>query len=906
MTLTLIALLGVVASSALALWIMQVERSRQAGELSERMEQVVGSVNSRFAKYETLLHAGRALFAGSEYVSRFEWALFTREVLSGQNLPGLLGLAWAPYVDDPVGLGLLSDQRMAEGLSSIEVRPPGERPFYCPIVYNEPIENNADSIGRDICEVAPLHDALRETREQGTALLSSPVRYQTGQGAELSGYAMLIWIEDRGSNHTGWISASIEIEDLFGETAQAPSGQILRVEDTTDAASLVYGPSDEASGRVLQRPLSVSRVFESSGRSWRLTLGEPSEISIAALMALFGGLLSTGLLVAYLLALFQTRSRAEGLAERMTERLRESEGLLASITNNIFEGIYRGNVQDGLLYANDSLARMFGYEDPEQMIEHAGPILYARTEQRDDLLELMLKDGYYRDVEVEFIRADGSKFVGVNNAVATFDEDGEMLYFDGAISDITARKEAERQVHRLAHYDILTGLPNRAMLDRRLRQAIAHAESTGQSMALLFMDLDHFKTINDSLGHSLGDELLIKVAKRLGGSLRSDDSVSRLGGDEFLILLSDVGANGAASGAARILALFSDPFDLEGHELRVTPSIGISMFPDDATEAESLIRNADAAMYAAKEKGRANYQFFTPDMNLEARERLTLESDLRQALRAGQLSLHYQPVVQLSNRKIVGAEALLRWNHPELGDISPVRFIPIAEQSGLIVEIGDWVIREACRQLAAWMRDSIDPLPIAVNVSALQFWRGGLVDQVRAALDANALDAEWLELELTESVIMRDAETASHVIKQLNGLGVGLSIDDFGTGYSSLSYLKRFSISKLKIDQSFVQDLGHDPDDAAIVSAVVSMAEDLGLTVVGEGVETEDQRRMLLARGCHLAQGFLFDRPMPAEEFRERLRGNRTAAARAAGVSGDKTHERTETRDKENRAEPDE
>ena len=521
---------------------------------------------------------------------------------------------------------------------------------------------------------------------------------------------------------------------------------------------------------------------------------------------------------------------------------------------------------------------MFNYDTPAEMIEHAGPILYARSEQRDELLEMLKRDGYYRDVEVEFVRSDGTRFIGVNNAVATRDDEGNIQYFDGAIYDITARKRAEEQVHRLAHYDSLTGLPNRAMLDRRLRQAITHARTSNQSLAMLFMDLDHFKTINDSLGHSLGDQLLVQVAKRLGAGLRSDDSVSRLGGDEFLILLSDVKSEGAARGAHRILGLFAEPFDLEGHELRVTPSIGISMFPNDAIDAETLIRNADAAMYAAKEKGRANYQFFTPEMNDRARERLTLESDLRQALKTGQLSMHYQPVVRLADRRIVGAEALLRWNHPEHGNIPPSRFIPIAEQSGLIIEIGDWAIAEACRQLAVWMKEGFEPLPVAVNVSALQFWRGGLVDQVRSALDANALDAEWLELELTESVIMRDADTASRVISQLNGLGVGLSIDDFGTGYSSLSYLKKFSISKLKIDQSFVQDLGHDPDDAAIVSAVVSMAEDLGLQVVAEGVETEDQCTMLIARSCELAQGFLFDRPMPPEAFTARLRAVATEA----------------------------
>ena len=885
--LVVIGILGLAATAWATVWVFDTEHQRQQGQLSERIEQVSGAVRGHYAKYETLLHAGRALFAGSDFVTEGDWSQFTAEVLAGQQMPGLVGLSWVPYVGDPSGLELLSRQKVEEGQGPLVVRPPGERSYYCPIVYNEPQPRNAASIGRDVCTVEALHDALRLTREEPSVFLSEPLRLVQPDDTWQPGFVMLIWVEDWSANHTGWIGASIRTTELFGSpdpTRRDGGFQVLDVTGDRLNPEPVYGRLPARDGGLFNRTIRVERTLTAGGRTFQLTLAEPEAHSWAAAIVLVAGLLSTSLLVAYLLALFRAREQARALAAKTSGKLEESERLLASITDNIFEGIYRGTPDDGLVYANESLARMFGYDDPKLMLETAGPILYAEPDQRDELLERLQRDGFYRDVEVEFVRADGSRFIGVNNAVAHFDSDWNVEYFDGAIYDITERKEAEAQVHRLAHYDALTGLPNRAMLDRRLQQAIRHARAAGQSMALLFMDLDHFKTINDSLGHSLGDTLLVQVAKRLGGGLRSDDSVSRLGGDEFLVVLADVDAEGAARGAQRILDLFAEPFDLEGHELRVSPSIGISMFPDDATSAETLIRNADAAMYAAKERGRANYQFFTPEMNVRARERLTLESDLRQALRSGQLALHYQPVVRIADRRIVGAEALLRWSHPELGDIPPDRFIPVAEQSGLIVEIGDWAINEACRQLDAWMRDGLPALPVAVNVSAMQFWRGGLVDQVRNALDAHSLDAELLELELTESVIMRDAEIASRVISQLNGLGVRLSIDDFGTGYSSLSYLKKFSISKLKIDQSFVQDLGHDPDDAAIVSAIVSMAEDLGLEVVAEGVETDDQRRLLQARGCELAQGFLFDRPMPADDIRDRLR--KAAASADAGSDG--------------------
>jgi diguanylate cyclase (GGDEF)-like protein/PAS domain S-box-containing protein len=875
-TVVVITLIALVLTVLVAVWVFHAERQHERSALSERLEQVTGTLGSHYAKYETLLHAARALFAGADYVSEDDWAIFTENVMSGQQLAGLVGLSWIPYIDDPLGLELLSIDKRRNGRAPVVVKPPGERAFYCPIVYNEPQPFNAPSIGRDVCTVDALRDALRLAREQPGVFLSEPLRLIGRDDEERPGLVLVIWVQDQDANHTGWIGASIHSDEVFGPARPGALQGRFAVDDIGNgeqrAERVFESIGDRAEPGFLTPILTVERRLDAGGRVFRISLTDQSGHLLAALLILVSGLLGTAALTVYLLTVIRTRQRAEELAEQTSGKLEASERLLASITDNIFEGIYRGEPEAGLIYANEPLARMFGYASPEDMLGAQGPIHYARPDQRDELLERLEQDGFYRDVEVEFIRRDGSRFIGVNNAVAHFDADWNVEYFDGAIYDVTARKEAEQQVHHLAHYDVLTGLPNRAMLDRRLRQSIQQAKASGQSMAVLFMDLDHFKTINDSLGHSLGDQLLVQVAKRLGTDLRADDSVSRLGGDEFLMLLTGVDADTAARGAQRILDLFTEPFDLEGHELRISPSVGIAMYPDDASSAEMLIRNADAAMYAAKERGRANFQFFTPEMNERAHERLTLESDLRQAMRDHQLALHYQPIVQIADGRMVGAEALLRWTHPELGDVSPERFIPIAEQSGLIVEIGDWVIDRVCRQLADWMAAGLPPLPIAVNVSALQFWRGGLVNQVRKSLDSNSLDAELLELELTESVIMRDADTASRVIAQLNGLGVRLSIDDFGTGYSSLSYLKKFSISKLKIDQSFVQDLGTDPDDAAIVSAVVSMAEDLGLDVVAEGVETEDQRRQLQARGCRLAQGFLFDRPMAASDFEDRLR----------------------------------
>lgn len=868
----LIVLIGAAATLWATQWMDRVDRAQQRAGLAEQAEQIAGVILGRFAQYETLLHSGRALFAGSAYVSRAEWGQFSSAVLEHQTFAGLAGLAWIPRLG-AAQIPVLSAQMQADGLGALQLDPPGDRAWYCPIIYNEPFERNRVSLGRDICTVDAISQAVERTRAQVQVELSEPLELVYSDGSREPAYVMLIWVDGTNRQHAGWIAASVMIEALMGVARDPLMGTSLQIFDVTtdDGGTPIYS-TDVAQPSAAARPddgelVQLERRIDTGGRQLRLVLQQSTSASLTPRIILTAGLLITVLLAGYLISLLRTRARAVLLADRMTHAYRDSEQLLSSITNNIFEGIYRGEPAAGLVYANDSLARMFGFATPDEMIQHAGPILYARAEQRDELLTLLEQDGFYRDVEVEFIRADGSHFIGVNNAVALRDDDGVVRYFDGAIYDITERKRAEEQVQRLAHYDVLTGLPNRALLDQRLRQNLTQARRSGESLAVLFMDLDHFKNINDSLGHGHGDRLLVEVARRLGSGLRGSDTVCRQGGDEFLIVLTDTDAAAAAIGAQRVLDLFVPAFQIEGHDLRITPSIGISIFPDDALDVETLIRNADAAMYLAKESGRAHYQFFTPELNARAHERLTLESELRSALGNGQFSLHYQPFVQLEDGAIVGAEALLRWNHPERGLIAPGTFIPVAEQSGLIVEIGDWVIEEACRQLAEWVGQGIDPIFVAVNVSAVQFWRGGIIEHVERVLNANGLRGDQLELELTESVIMHDAETASQIIRNLNTLGIRLAIDDFGTGYSSLGYLKRFAISKLKIDQSFVQDIPDDPDDTAIIAAVLSLAEDLNLGVVAEGVETLEQMNHLKERGCPQAQGFLFSPAVPADEF---------------------------------------
>jgi diguanylate cyclase (GGDEF)-like protein len=432
-------------------------------------------------------------------------------------------------------------------------------------------------------------------------------------------------------------------------------------------------------------------------------------------------------------------------------------------------------------------------------------------------------------------------------------------------------QKSEERLSSLAYHDTLTGLPNRLLFHDRLALAVAQSPRHGKGLAVLFMDVDRFKVINDSLGHSVGDRLIREVAARLRACVREGDTVARLGGDEFTVLLPDVGqAVDAAKVAGKVLDVIRVPFDIDGREIFVTSSMGISLYPDDGRDAETLVKNADAAMYRAKEQGRDRYLLYTPALNATALERLALESSLRKALPNDELLLHYQPIVDVATRRVHGVEALLRWNHPELGLVPPADFIPLAEVTGLILAMGPWVLRTACAQARAWQE--LHPgLRVAVNLSARQFQEPGLVGHVTDALADTGLDPRLLQLEITESSAMQNAQAAIQTLRELKALGVGLSIDDFGTGYSSLSYLRRFPIDTLKIDQSFIRDIGADPDDAAIASAIIALARTLKLSVVAEGVETAEQLAFVARHGCDQTQGYLFSRPLSAQRCADLL-----------------------------------
>ncbi len=572
---------------------------------------------------------------------------------------------------------------------------------------------------------------------------------------------------------------------------------------------------------------------------------------------------------------------------RTHEALRESEERYRLLFQRNMAGIFRTTPEGRVLECNPAAAHLFGCDSPEEFTSLSMMNFYDSLSDRDELMRKLHSNKSLTNYEMRFRRKNGEYAWAMLNMSLIDGNAGAESYVEGTFVDITERKVAEERVQSLAYYDALTGLPNRTLLRDRLSQALAMASRQKHKVALLFLDLDRFKIINDSLGHSVGDVLLQQVAERLKKCARAQDTIARLGGDEFLIVLTNQkDTPDVAVAAERFMDAMTAGFDVQGHSLSVSCSLGISIFPEHGSDSEALIKNADAAMYSAKDRGRNNIQFFTADMNVQAVERLTLENGLRLALDRKEFFLVYQPQMEISTGKIIGLEALLRWKHPELGLVPPDEFIRIAENSGLIMPIGEWVLRTACTQAQKWQQEGLPPVVVAVNVSAVQFRQECFPTTIRRVLEETGLPPQYLELELTESLLLSNADVMFSVFKQLTAMGLSLAIDDFGTGYSSLSYLKHYPVSRLKIDRSFIRDVAANPDDAAIATAIISMAKSLNLKVIAEGVENEADMSFLREHHCDEIQGYYFSKPLAAEDAARKLRSNYSEVQARAHASG--------------------
>lgn len=553
--------------------------------------------------------------------------------------------------------------------------------------------------------------------------------------------------------------------------------------------------------------------------------------------------------------------------KRAESRLREAAAVFANTADGVFITDAEGNTRD----VNRAFTEITGFRREEVVDQN--PRLWKSERHDTEFYRTMWRslerDGHWRG-EIWNRRKDGATYPAWLTISQVLDDEGNLSGYVAVFSDISNIKDAEARLDHLAHHDPLTDLPNRILLNDRLSHAITRASRSHQSLAVIFIDLDRFKHVNDSFGHTLGDSLLQKVAGRLSQCVRADDTVARIGGDEFILLLEDVSEEqGASIVADKVLGAFSTPLQINDHEIFVTPSLGIAVYPSNGEDADTLLRNADAAMYQAKQNGGNTFAFYTQALTERAFERVRLEGSLRRALEREEFSLMYQPQVDMISGAMLGAEALLRWEHPEQGMVRPDRFIPFAEETGMIIPIGEWVLRQACLAASAWREAGLEIGRVSVNVAGPQLRRGGLVEAVEAALEGARLPPDCLELEVTEGFIMERAEYSLKALEALRDLGVRLAIDDFGTGYSSLGYLKRLPIDVLKIDQSFVRETPDDASNVGICKAVIALAGNLDLEVIAEGVETPAQRDFLIASGCINAQGYLFSRPLPVDELRE-------------------------------------
>lgn len=910
--------LGVIVPMALAIVLLAVafhqvrnwEALRVQTQFNRDVEHVASVVRKRLEVQVDMILSIERLLMVSDNVSRTEFRDFVTPWL--QRYPGTQNFGWSPHVlhherelfeqsirdtdrRDFRILGRDADGRTFSALAADE---------YLPITYVEPLSSNIGVLGLDPLTLPATATAIDLSRRSGLPVSTAGIRLVQEQSVQRGVVVYLAVFDhqneaDYPQQLKGVISGVFRMDDstAAGRELAEQIGIdlcLIDLDGTPDNRRLSGPPGCENQawiGSSVHRALPISY----SERKWELRLRAGGDYikamrSWAAWSTVAVGLLAVGMLGAFLLITTGNTRRIAALVDRRTtelaaatDRMREQQDALAEAQRIARMGSWETDSDALSLNTSEELHHVLR-RTPEALTTLNDLIASVRAADRDRLGQAIGHISQAPGRTTVDCNLDESPPCIVQFQIESEWQSGGLHRLRGTAQDVTAEREAEAHIQYLAHFDALTGLPNRNAWMNQAQAALLMAHRHNDTLGVLFLDLDNFKTVNDSLGHPVGDRLLAAVSRRLSTCLREDDILARLGGDEFVALLPRLPRpDDAAQVARKLLGVLAEPVHIDGHDLSPSVSIGIALYPADGKDVDTLLKHADTAMYGAKAAGRNNYQFFIPEMNARAFERLMLENALRRGIERNELILHYQAQVDAASGRLVGCEALVRWKHPDLGLVPPIQFIPVAEDSGLIVPLGEWVLREACRQQVCWRQGRLGNVHVAVNISALQFRRTDFVDLVSRVLAETGADPRFIELEITESALMQPTDELTGHLTRLRELGLTLALDDFGTGYSSLAYLKRLPIARLKIDRSFVKDLPGDPEDAAIASATLSLARDLGLEVVAEGVETTAQRDYLVARGCHVLQGFLFAKPLDADTF-EAWAGKHGPAPAGAGT----------------------
>jgi len=918
---------GLAVTSLLFVAVSSLEYDKMELSFQQRAAVRATAIRRGMADAVEVVAITNALFKSFDTVSRAQFHDFTQPLLARHpfiqafNYHRVLAEADRPAYEAQMRRLLpgFVMHEMQDGVL-IPVRP---RPQHIVIEYLEPLRGNERAFGMDVSPNLPMHNAIERAVDSGLPVATPLLRLAQETGSQ-RGFVLLQALyrngaplatpEQRRAAWTGDSGAVIRSGDLIQKILQAAdllNDSTLHLDvyigDPANPANRVYsaGPASPPSGRETTPPRwmamryhdHASFSFDAAGTPWHVMvapLPRPFlDDHLGSLLTLVGGLLFSLLTAALVqsqaersrrvqrlvdertadLQLSNTRLNEDVAARKRTElALQDSEHRFRRLLALSSDWYWEQDTQFRFTHISDGLFDK-GCMPREHYIGHTRWEHNAAMREADwGRAHIATLEAHqpFNHLEYAQLGTDGQMHWFSTSGEPVFNAAGDFTGYRGTGAEITERKLAEQRIQHIAHHDVLTGLPNRVLLQDRLAQALAAAHRHGRPLWVLLIDLDRFKFVNDSLGHKAGDLLLQTVAARLLASVRETDTVARLSGDEFVALLGEYPDHPLTPDVAqRLMRAVAQPVTLDGKEFCVTCSIGVAVHPADGGPAEHLIEHADIAMYSAKKLGRNNVQFYQPDMNDEARERIRIESALRNALERDEFVLHYQPQVDLQSGRIVGMEALIRWQHPELGMVAPNRFIGLAEETGLIVPIGAWVLRTACRQTKVWLDAGLGPLRVAVNLSPRQFSEPNLVASIETVLQQTGLPAHCLDIELTEGLFMHDVMQAVELLHKLKGLGVKLSIDDFGTGYSSFSYLRLFPIDVLKIDRSFVGDIASD--EAAIVASIIALAHNLKLRVIAEGVETVRQLDYLRRHGCDEMQGFYFSRPVEASAFEKML-----------------------------------